>query len=70
MKYIDPNLVEPWQITEYGNPTYCNLLDVHGGKIAWMIERRHAQRIILGMTLLAAAEAGEDLAAVAAQLER
>ena len=64
------DLAEPWQITEYGNPTYCNILDANGDKIVWTIERYHAKRIIAGMRLLAAAEAGEDLAAVAEQLER
>lgn len=61
-------LAEPWRIAEYNNPTYVNIVDADCGKIVWQIERHHAKRIIAGMTLLAAAEAGEDLEAVAEQL--
>ena len=70
MKYIDygTDLAEPWRIAEYNNPEYVNILDAHGDKVVWTIERHRAQRIIEGMTLLAAAEAGDDLEAVAEQL--
>lgn len=70
MKYIDcgTDLAEPWDIADYGNPEYVNILDANGDKVVWTIERHRATRIIEGMALLAAAEAGEDLEAVAEQL--
>jgi len=41
-----------WTIADYGNPNYVNILDEHGGKVAWQIERAHAERIMAGIALL------------------
>ena len=49
-----------WEIAEYGNPNYVNLLDEHGQRIAWQIRREHAERIIAGQLLLAAADEDDE----------
>jgi hypothetical protein len=52
----DHQLSGPWQIADYGNPDYVNLLDEHGQRVAWQIRRADAEQIIAGQLLLLATE--------------
>lgn len=49
-----------WRITEIGNRDRVNILDQHGDPVAWGIERHHAETIVAGQQLLAAAERDGD----------
>ena len=41
-----------WQVADYGSGFFVNVLDEHGGRVAWQVTREHAELIVRAVAAL------------------